>query len=353
MATEQTHEIEVRKRGTAGVITLNRPQALNALNRSMIRQMTEALRTFREDDDVQLVIVTASGDRAFCAGGDIAELYDDAKNQGSAGARFWADEYRLDLMIAHYPKPYIPIMRGIVLGGGVGISAHGSHRVVTDTVKIGMPETGIGYFPDVGATKLLAQAPYNVGKHLALTAGTIGAAEAIASGLADFFVPDQKFSDLLDRLVDTGDVATIAEFQQSPPEAFGGALDDMEKAYSPSAVGEILANLDDHDSTWAADAANRIRRNCPLSLHVALQALQRHRDLELQEVLKEEFSMSLNAQRNPNFVEGVRAQIIDKDRNPQWQPATWKEVTADDVAGYFAPLTDPELIDLQQQITLH
>ncbi|STC69801.1 enoyl-CoA hydratase/isomerase family protein [Corynebacterium pilosum] len=301
-----TEEIQVERRGKAGLITLNRSKALNALNHSMVQQMTQALEQFEQDDSVALVIVKAAGDRAFCAGGDIAVLYEDALKKGTEGAEFWADEYRLNVIIANYSKPYVPLMQGIVLGGGVGISAHGSHRVVTDSTRIGMPETGIGYFPDVGGTKLLAEAPRNLGKHLALTARQVGGTEAIAAGLADYFVPDSAVENLVEKLAETGSVDVISEFTESPAEAFNGVIDQMEQAYAPENVQEILENLDAlqaDGAEWAADAAKRIRRNCPLTLTVVLEAFRRHNGVELGKVLENEFVMS--AERVKLFVCGA------------------------------------------------
>lgn len=348
-----TDALLAERRGKAGVITLNRPKALCALNQEMTTAMLGVLSAWAADDSVEAVAVTSTSEKALCAGGDIAALYRDALAGGSEGAQFWADEYRLNLMISEYPKPYFPLMQGLVLGGGIGISAHGSHRVVTDSTKIGMPETGIGFFPDVGGTKLLAEAPGNLGLHLALTLVHAGAAEAIAAGLADVYVPQGRIDALLTALAQRGASVQLQEFAAAPPAPFGDArvLVEIAEAYSASTVQEILQGLTTSESEWAQDAAKRIRRNCPLSLEVTKRAIDTAHERSLAEELQREFQMAIHAQRNPNFVEGVRAQIIDKDRNPAWQPDRLEDVEQSDVESFFAPLEDPKLQEMQHSIT--
>ncbi len=336
-------EVLAEVRGKAGIITLNRPKALNALNHNMVILLEQALREFANIDAVELVILRGAGERGLCAGGDIVALYHDAKNNGSEGAQFWHDEYQLNHYISEYPKPYVAIMNGIVLGGGIGVSAHGSHRIVTDDTRVGMPEVGIGFVPDVGGSYLLSHAPSNLGIHLGLTGVHVGAAEAIAAGLADSYVPINQLELLIDQLADSGDPAVIAEFSAPLDSAFDGAIAEISAAYDADSVVGILANLEKTQTEWAQAAATRIRRNSPLAVQVTFESIKRTKGMSLAAALEEEYLVSNNMHRSHDFSEGVRAQVIAKDRNPQWQPATLAEVTADQVAAIFAPLTDPRI----------
>ncbi len=331
-------------RGRAGIITLNRPQAMNALTHEMVTLIADALIQWRDHDEVDLIIIQGAGERAFCAGGDVVSLYEDALAEGEAGARFWAEEYELNQLIADYPKPYIALMHGFVLGGGVGVSAHGSHRIVTDSTRIGMPETGIGFIPDVGGSYLLAQAPDNLGIHMSLTGMHIGAADAIYTGFADFYIPEDKLEELVDKLVATGDVAAIDQLSTSAGEAFNGDVPAMAQAYHADSVEEILANLEKLDDTWAVKAAERIRRNSPTALKVSLESLQRAQGRTLAEALATEYRVSVNSQRSHDFIEGVRAQLVDKDRDPQWKPAQLSDITAQDVEAVFIPVRETSRI---------
>ncbi|MEJ5927770.1 enoyl-CoA hydratase/isomerase family protein [Corynebacterium sp. H128] len=330
--------IRTEIRGHAGIITLDRPKALNALSHEMANSITLALEDWSDDDTVQLVIVRGAGERGLCAGGDVAALREDALNDGHAGADFWADEYRLNLMISQFPKPYVAIMNGIVLGGGVGISAHGSHRIVTDSTRLGMPETGIGFAPDVGGSWILGHAPDNLGVHYGLTGIHEGGAQAIEAGLADYLISDQDIEALVGELCQTGQVGVIEKYAVQAPVGFGPRRAEINRIYSADSVEEILSQLDAHEEEWAADAAKRIRRNSPLALKVTLESIRRARSLTLADALRAEYRVSCHLQQQPDFAEGVRAQIIDKDRNPQWQPATLEDVTTEHIDAIFAPL---------------
>lgn len=323
--TIQDRDVVVERIGKAGIITLNRPKALNALNYSMCLAVKEALEDFRDDEAVELVVLKGAGERALCAGGDIAELYHDAKSGGRAGAAFWRDEYQLNHDIATYPKPYVAIMHGIVLGGGIGLSAHGSHRVVTDSTRVGMPETGIGFNPDVGGSYLLSHAAHNLGLHLGLTGIHVGAAEAIAAGLADIYVPESHLELLVEALSEEG-IAAWDRFGEPAGEAFGGEIAEIEQAYAAPTVEGILHNLDNSTAAFAADAAKRIRRNSPVAVKVTFEYIRNAKDLSLKQALEEEYIVSNNMHGYPDFVEGVRAQIIDKDRDPSWTPPTLANV---------------------------
>ncbi len=347
---EPAPEVVTEVTGRAGVITLNRPAALNALTMPMVRHIADALEDWRHDDRVELVLLTGAGERGLCAGGDVIGLQRDALAGGLAGARFWAAEYPLNLAISCYPKPYVALMRGLVLGGGIGLASHGSHRIVTDGTRVGMPETGIGFVPDVGGSWLLTRRPGHLGTHLALTGSHVGPAEAIEVGLADAYVPAGRLDDLTDALCRTGDLALIEEAAGPAPGGFGRLVPQIEAAYTADTVAGILTRLDDltrrdGESSWARTAAARIRRNSPLALSVALESLRRAAGQTLAQALDTEFRVSVAMQRTHDFVEGVRAQLVDKDRAPRWRPATLAEVTAEDVATIFAPPADPRIVE--------
>ncbi|MEL5954054.1 enoyl-CoA hydratase/isomerase family protein [Streptomyces sp. CLV115] len=330
-------------------ITLNRPRALNALNHVMVARITEALAEAEHDDSVIAVLITGAGERGLCAGGDIRSIYEDARAGGSESMDFWRDEYRLNARIARFPKPYVAIMDGIVMGGGVGVSAHGDVRVVTERSRIAMPETGIGFVPDVGGTHLLGAAPGELGTHLALTAEAVGAGDALLCGLADHFVPSQRLAELTADLAGCGTAAEIEEtvlrYASPAPEGELAAHREwIDACYGAASVEEIVERLDNSGVPAAKQAAETILTKSPTSLKVTLSALRRARRIgSLEAVLDQEYRTSCTAFTRPDFVEGVRAQIIDKDRDPRWSPAALAGVTDADVALFFAPLGDREL----------
>ncbi|THA77612.1 enoyl-CoA hydratase/isomerase family protein [Streptomyces sp. A0642] len=330
-------------------LTLNRPRALNALNHAMVRQMAEALDAAEQDPSVVAVLLTGAGERGLCAGGDIRSIHDDALAGGRASLDFWRDEYRLNARIARFPKPYVAVMDGIVMGGGVGVSAHGSLRIVTERSRIAMPETGIGFVPDVGGTRLLGAAPGELGMHLALTGDAVGAADALLCGLADHFVPSTDLPALLAAL-DTcttpeAVVATAERYAGTAPAGeLAGHRDWIDACYAADTVEEIVERLDRNGAPAAKQAATTILAKSPTALKVTLAALRRARRLEsLEAALDQEYRVSSAAFTRPDLVEGVRAQIIDKDRSPRWRPAELAEVTDEEVARHFAPLGDGEL----------
>ena len=327
-----TESVLVSKEGRAGIITLNRPKALNALNLEMIRAMTRTLKEWESDDSIALVIVRGAGDRALCAGGDIAALYADAE----LGPVFFKEEYELNHLIASYPKPYVPLMKGIVLGGGVGVSSHGSHRIVTDSTRLGMPEVGIGFAPDAGGSYVLAQSPDRLGRHLAYTSVHVGAAEAIDLGFADYYVTDDQLDDVVEALASTGDAEEIKKFASDLGESFAGDRAEMVDVYSADSVEETLDRLHElaekeTEEHWAAKAAKKIRNHPPLSLKVTELLLERASVGTLAEALTTEYWMSLNMRTDGDFLEGVRAQIIEKDRNPKWSHSSLEDVDANTV----------------------
>ena len=347
MTTEP--EVLIDKRDGLGLITLNRPKAINALNHPMALAITDALRDWAGDDEVRTVVVTGAGERGLCAGGDIVAIFDDAKSGGanadSPTGVFWRDEYVLNALIGSYPKPYVVVMDGIVMGGGVGLSGHGSHRIVTERSKIGMPEVGIGFIPDVGGTYLLSRAPGEIGTHVALTTARMTAGDAIATGFADYFVSSENLPALLDTLrTEPADIA-IAKFATDAPESGLVAQRDwIDACYSAGTVEEIVSRLQTADAPEARAAAVDILTKSPVALGVTLRSLRRARELtSLEAVLNEEYRVSVAALGSHDLVEGIRAQVIDKDRNPQWNPATLADVTDEQVAAYFVELGEKEL----------
>ncbi|MGO4857183.1 enoyl-CoA hydratase/isomerase family protein [Arthrobacter sp. 2MCAF14] len=336
-------EVLFEKHGHLGVITLNRPQAVNALTAGMVHAMLEQLTAWADDDAVKTVLVHGAGDRGLCAGGDIVAIYDDILRHGDQTADFWAAEYRLNSLIARYPKPYVAFMDGLVLGGGVGISAHGSIRVVTERTRTGMPETTIGFVPDVGGTLLLSRSPGESGTHAALTGAHLSGGDALFLGLADHFVPSESLPALAEALESSTAEAAVGRFVQEPPaSALSGQRDWIDEAYGSDDAEEIVARLRDAGGEAAA-AADTIEAKSPTAVKVTLESLRRVRELSLEEALEQEYRVGVRCLAGPDFREGIRAQVVDKDRNPQWKPASLAEVSRAAVEGFFAPLGDREL----------
>jgi enoyl-CoA hydratase len=343
--TEADDDVVLERRGRLGHIILNRPSALNALTHAMIVTITAALVGWADDDDVETVLISGAGDRGLCAGGDIVGIYHDARTGGNATAAFWADEYALNSLIARYPKPFVAIMDGVVLGGGVGVSAHGSVRVVTERTKVGMPEVGIGFVPDVGGTWLLSRAPGELGTHAALTGGMITGPDAIALGLADHYVPSDRLPALYEALGTTAAAAAVADVAtRAPASALAAQRDWIDASYSSDDALEIVARLEASAVDAARESAPVILSKSPTSVSVALEALRRARRLDsLEEALDQEYRVGLRVLQGTEIVEGIRAQVIDKDRNPKWSPGTLGEVARADVEHYFASLGSEEL----------
>lgn len=331
-----------------GLITLNRPKAINSLNHSMVSTMARVLAEWSSDDAVTAVVVDGAGERGLCAGGDIVALYHSARAEGSEKGReareFWYDEYLLNAQIGRFPKPYVALMDGIVMGGGVGVSAHGDVRVVTDTTKMAMPEVGIGFVPDVGGQLILSRAPGLLGYHAALTGANFDGADAIAMGFADHFVPHDRLADFKAAIVPDGiDTALAAHATEPPPSNLVRQREWIDECYAGKTVLDIVAALRGHGDPAAAKAADLIETRSPISVSVALEALRRAGELDtLEDVLRQEYRTSCGALRSHDFVEGIRAQVVDKDRNPKWSPASLAAVTTADVEEYFTP-ADREL----------
>ncbi|RSS73357.1 enoyl-CoA hydratase/isomerase family protein [Streptomyces sp. WAC06614] len=330
----------VSTEGRTGRIVLNRPRALNSLTHPMVRTMTEALTAWEESGTVTQILITGAGERGLCAGGDIRAIHDDAKAGGTASADFWRDEYRLNARIARTPLPYVAFMDGIVMGGGVGVSAHGSVRIVTERSRVAMPETGIGFVPDVGGTHLLGWAPGELGTHLALTGAAVGAADAILCGLADHFVPSARLPELAADLTRADVHEVLPRYTApAPPGDLAAARAWIDPCYAAGTVEEIVDRLRGHGAPAAKEAAETVLAKSPTSLKVTLAALRRARALEtLEQVLVQEYRVSCHGLSSPDLVEGIRAQVIDKDRRPRWSPADLGAVTDAEVERHFAPL---------------
>lgn len=338
-------DVIAARAGRLGRITLNRPAAINALTHEMIISFSAALHAWADDPAVFTVLVGGAGDRGFCAGGDIVGIYRSAQGGGEGAAAFWAGEYTLNAEIARYAKPYVAIMDGIVLGGGVGISAYGSVRIVTERTKLGMPEVGIGFTPDVGGAWLLSRAPGQLGTHAALTGGTMTGADAIALGIADHYVPSDSLGALIAALETEPPDAAVARFaQEPPPSALAAAREWIDAAYAGDDPATIVERLAASPVAAARDAASTIRTKSPTSVAVTLEALRRAARLwSLEEVLDQDYRLGLRFLEGTELVEGIRAQVIDRDRAPRWSPATLAGVSRADVESYFAGLGPREL----------
>ena len=321
--------------GTAAIITLDRPRALNALTTDMCADIHAALDGWRNEAGIAQIAIRGSGDRAFCAGGDVVMLHDSGKADDGRAENFWRTEYALNVAISEYPKPYVALIDGIVMGGGVGLSVHGDCRVAGDGTLFAMPETGIGYFPDVGGTWFLPRLGEAVGNWLGLTGARLGPSECFALGIATHVVPSGEHEALHEALSDCLDVgACLAEFHQEPPK---WDLPDGLDCFLQPDVPSIVTALENHGSDWAAKQAELMWRKSPLAMAVTLEALERGREAEsFRDAMSTELTLSLNFLKTQDFYEGIRAQLIDKDRNPQWSHALG-EVTREQVERLFRP----------------
>ncbi|KQW45016.1 3-hydroxyisobutyryl-CoA hydrolase [Nocardioides sp. Root1257] len=334
----------VEQRGRLGVLTLNRPRAINALTHEMVGILDHALRQWAGDDTVETVLLRGAGDRGLCAGGDIVSIHRDAVTGGRGSEDFWRDEYALNSLISGYPKPYVALMDGIVLGGGVGVSAHASHRIVTERTRIGMPETGIGFVPDVGGTWLLSHAPGELGTYVALTAGHVDAGDALALGLADHHVLAADLPRLVELLTDRPVDAALGHVVQPVPQSRLSEIRAwVDASFASDDLSAILDRLAASDDPAAEPAREALARNSPTSLAVTLRALRTARGMSgLDEVLDQEYRIAVRMLRGHDFPEGIRAQVIDKDRNPRWEPATVAGLDPAAIDAYFAPLFQEE-----------
>ena len=340
--TGESDEVLTRVDDGVGFITLNRPKAINSLNQTMVDLLSSVLIRWERDDAVRAVVLSGAGERGLCAGGDVVAVYHSARKDGVETRRFWRAEYLLDGQVGRFAKPFVALMDGIVMGGGVGVSAHANTRVVTDTSKIAMPEVSIGFIPDVGGVYLLSRAPGALGLHAALTGAPFSGADAIAMGFADHYVPHRDLDAFTAAIVADGVESALAHHTiEPPPSALVAQRDWIDVCYAGDTAEDILAALRGHEAGPAQDAANLIATRSPIAVSVALEAVRRAAKLEtLEDVLTQDYRVSSASARSHDLVEGIRAQIIDKDRNPKWSPATLAAVTAADVDAYFAPVDD-------------
>ncbi len=354
-ASEGTEQSVVFSRtGAIGHIMLNRPKALNALDLSMVDAMAAQLRVWENDSSVAVVVIEGAGEKAFCAGGDIRGLYDARKRGDDALLdAFYRREYCLNNYIAAYPKPYVALMDGITMGGGVGVSIHGRFRVVTERTLFAMPETGIGFFPDVGGGYFLPRCPGEIGMYLGLTGARIKAEDCLYTGLATHGVKADQIASLKADLVnmDRGDNAFAvvqkildthnSEFHDGMLESVRGEIDEL---FGKKSVIDIFAGMSSSTSTFAMETAKILRTKSPIAVCLAYEQIRQGPDMTLEQVLVMEFRLAQRTVCKPDLFEGVRAVIVDKDHSPQWQHADVGQVDPREVAEYFDPLpTEKEL----------
>lgn len=346
--SSNSDEIIIESRGSAGVIRLSRVKAINSLNEAMVRGIKAGLDAFARNPSITCVILCGEGERGLCAGGDVRQIYAARTASEEDRTRFWREEFPLNYTISHYPKPFIALMDGIVMGGGVGVSAHGRYRIVTERTRLAMPETAIGYFPDVGATWLLPKAPGEAGTWLGLTGREVGAADAIYLGLGDTHIPSARLPDLIDtlgRVSSTADIEAVIESFSTPPESEGmlaahqGLIDS---AFGSDSVEDIMAALSASTTEFAQETLAALHSRSPTSLKLTLMLLRMGRQSSgLVECLEREFTAGCEVLRNHDFYEGVRAALIDKDRDPKWHPQTLQDVTSGDLKRYFVSRLPP------------
>ena len=346
-----TNEIQSRIIGNLGHIKLNRPKALNALTHAMCEDITRLLVTWEKDPNIGAVLIDGAGDRAFCAGGDVILLHDSGKAGDSRAEEFWRIEYALNELIHRYSKPYISLIDGFVMGGGVGLSVHGRLRVAGDNTLFAMPETGIGYFPDVGGTYFLPRLKYEdmgyeIGQWLGLTGARLDAGQTCDVGVANAYVPSDNHGALIDALgaaaLDGSDLAVanvMAGFVKAPPRS--EPVPQAVRAFGEKTVPAILRALDKDGSDWAVKQAANIRKKSPLAMCVTHEALRRGAKMSFQQVMTQELDLSLNFLKTQDFYEGIRAQLIDKDRNPKWSHDSVDAVTETQIQRLFAKTAKP------------
>jgi enoyl-CoA hydratase len=342
-------EAVCERSGAAGTIVLNRPAALNALTLSMVRAMRAALDSWARDPAVTRIVVTGAGEKAFCAGGDIRRLYELGRAGEQAEAlAFWREEYELNALIRRYPKPYVSLIDGIVMGGGVGVSLHGSHRVAGERYLFAMPEVGIGFFPDVGATHALPRLPGRAGAYLAITGDRVRTGDALALGLATHAVPSGAMAGIREALVAGEPVDAVLDRHAAAPAPgpISAERETIDRCFSADTVSAILARLDEAaagGSDFAAKTAATIRTKSPTSLCLALEQMRRGAGLDFDEAMRTEFRIVSRIAEGVDFYEGVRAVIVDKDNAPRWDPDSLDAVTGEAIEAYFAPLPGDEL----------
>ena len=340
MQLDQTRSVIARRQGRIGRITLNRPRALNALDLDMLHALAAALDAWREEPGVHAVVIEGAGERAFCAGGDVRAARDAAIRGDEASLeRFFTAEYTLDGTIAAYPKPYVALVDGICMGGGVGVAIHGAYRAASEAALFAMPETAIGFFPDVGTSYVLPRLRGAVGIWMALTGARLGGADAVWAGLATHFVPRARLLTLADELAEHG-VAALATAAEPPPAELPGRIEEINRCFGADSVAEILRRLDAEDSAkdggWAREQLATIRGLSPSATLWAFELVHRGARWSLAESLAKDIEFRRHVTRHPDFREGVRAMVVEKDRSPRWSPARIEDVDPASIAALFA-----------------
>ena len=340
------NDIIFEKRGAVGLVTLNRPQALNALTHAMVVAMKAQLDAWAADPEIACVVVVGAGERAFCAGGDIRALAESGRAGTNYALDFWRDEYILNAAIKHYPKPYVALISGFAMGGGLGISVHGTYRVADETTQVAMPETGIGFFPDVGSSYFMPRCPGEVGMYLALTGARLKTADALYAGIATHLVRAETRPILMDALTQGENPAELLseiEVRPMPGAPLGEQRDTIDNIFCLASVEEILERLDEEGDAWTAATAATIRTKSPTSLKITFRELREGKTLSFDDCMRMEFRISSRILAGHNFLEGVRTVLVEKDSAPRWRPASLGEVRDEIVASYFAPLGEREL----------
>lgn len=325
------------RRGRIGHLLLNRPKALNALDTPMLVAMTAALREWRDDPSVHAVVVEGAGGKAFCAGGDIRAIRAFAMaGEHDRVEEFFATEYALNAMIDEYPKPYIAIIDGVCMGGGIGLSVHGDMRVTSEASLFAMPETAIALFPDVGATFMLPRLPGALGIYLGLTGARLHGGDAVHAGLATHFVPRAKIGGLADAIAADGPAAVGAMAETPPPFALAGQRAAIDRCFGHDSVAAIIAALEAEGGDWAREALDGLRHGSPSAVLWSFEAMRRGAGLSLRGALAAELAMTRKVSVHREFHEGVRAMLVDKDRSPKWAPGSIEAVDPADIAAVFA-----------------
>lgn len=324
-----------------GKITLNRPQALNALSGEMFVALDKQLKQWIQDDAVKAVLVRSVSEKAFCAGGDIRSIYDNKSQPPEIIARYFRLEFDVDKLIFHYPKPYIALINGITMGGGVGISLYGSHRVATENLRWAMPETLIGYFPDVAASYYLSRLPQHIGTYLALTGEMINAEDALHLKFIDAIISNDALNmlevALLEASPDSSSITAVIDSFKIAPKTHQLSLpsDVINRCFAFNTIEKIVDALKNEKTAWANHVLSLLQKRSPTSLKVTLRQLQYAKQKTFDEVIEMDFNLSLKMLGNHDFFEGIRAAIVDKDKNPQWSPAELSKITDNVVEGYF------------------
>jgi enoyl-CoA hydratase len=334
MPDDQT--VIARRDRRVGRIVLNRPQALNALDLPMIRACTHALEAWRDDPHVHGVVIEGAGERAFCAGGDVRALRQyELDGEHHKAEMFFREEYALNLMIATYPKPYIALIDGICMGGGIGLSVHAPYRVATERAAFAMPETAIGFFPDIGATFFLPRLPGWLGAYLGLTGARMQGSDAVHAGLATHFTPRTELAALSLALAEDGPAALGAHAAPLPAFSLAAQRAAIDRCFGADSMHEIVHRLEAVGDAWSAQTLAALRAVSPSALCWTLEALRRGANLTLPQCQDAELALTRTTMRHPDFAEGVRAMVVDKDRKPSWQPSRIEEVDPARIAALF------------------